>query len=321
MRIGLQCTAFGLRVIAASMLSAAVLLFSVAASAAPPLSGAIFTTDVNGVVVNGNTIYEFKDDVYLDGGPGPNAPANAAGLPDDDYYFQVTDPSGKKLLSTDAVECRRFTVSGGVITSVASSNPACDHEVGLSQDAGNGITVQLVPYLDTPNNGGVYKVWVTPVGDGPAGPGFVGNPAAADPTDNSCGPGCFWGFIPARSKTDNFKVGDKTPTFCIEVHKVIVDKKGDAVPGDHWPFSITDPIGVENGFFTTGNGSRKICGLVAGTYTVEEELDGLTLLDVIVNGDSVGAGSTSVQVMLKRNNGDAVVVFINGTDTCDKGCK
>ncbi|MDB4961148.1 MAG: hypothetical protein JWP01_1147 [Myxococcales bacterium] len=26
------------------------------------------------------------------------------------------------------------------------------------------ITVQLFPYLDTPNNGGEYKVWMTPVG-------------------------------------------------------------------------------------------------------------------------------------------------------------
>src|SRR4051794_2087343 len=79
------------------------------------LSGAIFTTTSNGSVVNANQ-YDSKCAVYLDGGPGPHAPAKAAGLPTGDYYFQVTDPSGAQLLSTDPVSNRRFHVSGGVIT-------------------------------------------------------------------------------------------------------------------------------------------------------------------------------------------------------------
>jgi len=64
------------------------------------LSGAIFTTVSDGTVVNANQ-YDSKCAVYLDGGPGPHAPATAAGLPDGEYYFQVTDPNGKTLLSTD----------------------------------------------------------------------------------------------------------------------------------------------------------------------------------------------------------------------------
>ena len=68
-------------------------------NAAPPLSGAIFTTTVDGAIVNENVRYEKKEDVYLDGGPGPNAPSTAAALPMGEYYFQVTDPSGKDLLS------------------------------------------------------------------------------------------------------------------------------------------------------------------------------------------------------------------------------
>jgi hypothetical protein len=80
----------------------------------PQSTGAIFTTNVNGTMVNGN-IYAAKCDVYLDGGPGPNAPQEAAGLPDGDDYFQVTDPSGKVLLSTDPVANRRITVSAGII--------------------------------------------------------------------------------------------------------------------------------------------------------------------------------------------------------------
>ena len=46
----------------------------------------------------------------------------AAGLDDGVYVFQVTDPSGKTLLSTDAVQCRQFTVSGGIIVTTASTN-------------------------------------------------------------------------------------------------------------------------------------------------------------------------------------------------------
>src|ERR1700731_4240610 len=96
----------------------AVLAFAVAFFSAPAnaqLSGAIFTTVANGSEVNFN-IYGAKTDVYLDGGPGPGAPQTAAGLPDGVYVFQVTDPSGKTLLSTDIAACRRFQVTTGIIT-------------------------------------------------------------------------------------------------------------------------------------------------------------------------------------------------------------
>jgi hypothetical protein len=153
----------------------------------PALSGAIFTTDASGNPVNLN-IYDAKEDVYLNGGPGINAPDDAAGLPAGTYSFQVTDPSGKTLLSTDAVACRQFSVDdSGVITSVAPSG-ACAHLTGTSTEDG-GLTVQLMPYLDTPNNGGVYKVWVTPT------------------SELDCdGAGSKHCFVPHHSKTDNFKV-------------------------------------------------------------------------------------------------------------------
>ncbi len=84
--------------------ASAVLLGTVlipTAASADPISGAIFTTDVTGTEVNANQ-YAAKPDVYLNGGPGLNAPIGAAGLsPDGTYVFQVTDPSGKVLLSQD----------------------------------------------------------------------------------------------------------------------------------------------------------------------------------------------------------------------------
>ena len=50
-----------------------------------------------------------------------------------------------------------------MIQSVAPSG-ACAHVTGIdAEDA--GITVQLFPFNNTPNNGGVYKVWVTPTAD------------------------------------------------------------------------------------------------------------------------------------------------------------
>ncbi|MGS0726881.1 hypothetical protein ACVBKF_11870, partial [Shewanella sp. 0m-11] len=84
--------------------------------AANALSGAIFTTTADGGIVNENVRYGSKLEVYLDGGPRMNAPASAAALPDGNYYFQVTDPSGKQLLSLDPVDCREVKIENGVIT-------------------------------------------------------------------------------------------------------------------------------------------------------------------------------------------------------------
>ncbi len=136
-------------------------------------------------------IYAAKEDVYLNGGPGINAPDDAAGLPAGTYSFQVTDPSGKTLLSSDPVACRQFLVDdSGVIVDVSPSG-ACPHATGADGEDG-GATVQLFPYDDTPNNGGVYKVWVSPT----------------ELLD--CGaPGSKHCFVPRFSKTDNFKVRDR----------------------------------------------------------------------------------------------------------------
>jgi hypothetical protein len=169
-------------------------------------SGAIFTTLPDGSEVNYN-IYAAKEDVYLDGGPGVGAPQDAAGLDDGTYVFQVTDPSGKVLLSTDPAKCRQVTVSGGVITGVVATG--CQHVTGLDVDHG-ATTVQLMPYLDTPNPGGEYKVWITTVEDFLLGCADLGvnNVDALNRVD--CGAkakGNAHGFIPRHSKTDNYKVG------------------------------------------------------------------------------------------------------------------
>jgi hypothetical protein len=107
----------------------------------------------------------------------------------------VTDPSGKTLLSTDAAACRRFQVTSGIITMLIVGNPTCGaaHVTGIDVDHG-AVTVQLIPYNDTPNNGGEYKAWATPVGN------YTCPLTAVD-----CGSNTH-GFIHRFSKTDNFKV-------------------------------------------------------------------------------------------------------------------
>src|SRR2546430_16988512 len=106
-----QLNRFCRGLIASVALPAVVAMFGTT-SVRAGVTGAIFTTTNDGNTVNGN-IYQSCCDVYLNGGPGPHAPCTSAGLPPGDYYFQVTDPSGGILLSTDAVDPnRRFTVSG-----------------------------------------------------------------------------------------------------------------------------------------------------------------------------------------------------------------
>lgn len=196
-----------LRFVVALVALLAAMVTGIPPAAAHAPSGAIFTTLPDGSAVNFN-IYASKDDVYLDGGPGIQAPQTAAGLDDGTYVFQVTDPSGKNLLSQDEARCRQFTVSNGVIDGVVATG--CEHVTGVDVDHG-AVTVQLMPYADTPNPGGVYKVWVTEVGDFIAGCNEFGVPNGLDVVDCGQRGGNRHGFVPAHSKTDNFKVGDEEP--------------------------------------------------------------------------------------------------------------
>src|SRR5438477_13196451 len=72
---------------------AAVFIAPTVLRAAPPLPGAVFTTDAGCTGVDLN-IYGDKHDVYLDGGPSH---PGAASLTDGNYYGQVTDPSGNRV--------------------------------------------------------------------------------------------------------------------------------------------------------------------------------------------------------------------------------
>jgi hypothetical protein len=152
------------------------LLFAVPGSA--QINGAINNTDITGTIVDYTVNPPLScDAVYITGGPQNK---NDAGLsPTGTYYFQVTDPSGKILLSTDGTDPTTNrtltvgTVNGkGVITGSSGSHPN-----GTTNSASGETTVLLWPFAPTPNSGGVYKTWIS-----------------TDPT-----------FLSGTTKTDNFK--------------------------------------------------------------------------------------------------------------------
>ena len=252
-------------------------------NAAAP-SGAIFTTTPDGSIVNENVRYESKLEVYLDGGPGPNAPQDAAGLDDGFYVFQVTDPSGWVLLSMDPSKCRVVEVADGVITRLVNPTelgladgytdqngnaiPACHiqddpdgaagasgrHDTNTDADYGPpAIVVQLMPFLDTPNPGGVYKAWMIGLDDYVADGGDLtdvpgdSNRELVRQRGEVLGYDEDPGFGPPRndSKTDNFKVKEVPPM--IHVFK-FEDLNGNGMkdPGEPeisgWEIQITETL-------------------------------------------------------------------------------
>ena len=126
-------------------------------SASAAISGnAIYTTDKTGTIVNEN-FYPTSTDVYLSGGPQNT---HAAGLPDGTYYFQVTDPSGKTLLSSDNASCRQLVVSGGRVAGASPASGTCEHTNGIFNPANGTTPVQIAPFAQTPNPGDEFKAWL-----------------------------------------------------------------------------------------------------------------------------------------------------------------
>lgn len=113
------------------------------------VSGAIYTTDVacSGTDLN---IYSSKDAVYLNGGPRH---LGAAGLPDGEYYVQVTVPDGTLLgTSLGMLDETPVSVASGMFT-------ACPKLSDILKKASDGTA----GYDTTTNGGGEYKVWVSQV--------------------------------------------------------------------------------------------------------------------------------------------------------------
>ncbi len=282
---------------AAAFLLSAFLAPSAFAAA---ISGAIFTTDTDGNV-NVNQ-YEAKEDVYLNGGP-TNANCDAAAIPDGTYVFQVTNPSGSVILSSDTIDHREFTVVGGVAQS------AVDHLVDTVDPPCAGVRVQLAPYDNTPNNGGVYKVWITRKSDYEAN----GNT-----------------FKNSDSKTDNFHV--KLPAEQPETADLSIYKFYDANANGEWD---SDEIPLFGWLMTLGDGGAgsaltqspdgivSITGLDPTlTYSVTEGLGGGTWHQSasVVNGTPTATPTNPVTGLTLTVGQTTTVEFGNYCD-CKSGGK
>jgi hypothetical protein len=270
--------------------------------------GAIFTATLDGSPVK-RQIYDSKCAVYLATGPGRHAWGRGKGLPRGEYYFQVTDPSGKQLLSTDPVANRRFKVVQGVIVSHSGTHPT-----GIDQKNWKfkAITIGLAgpncpsDYLDTPNKRSAYKVWVTPVEE------FRGDPSQVD---NQSRKRCFHGFVPSESKTAVFRVEPAAPSppgACLTIRKELSSAEGaEFVPTAGWEMTVTDPLGTENVYDTDANGEVQVCDLVDGKYVVSEESrPSITVVDLTVNGLSVLPDSV-YSFTWDSTRGSILVVFQN----------
>lgn len=234
----------------ASMLTLALL--APAGSSAASFNGAIWTSLADGTTVNAN-IYDSKSDVYLNG--GPQNCGQGQGLPDGDYYFQVTDPSGATLLSQDSISARQVEVIDGVI----AGNGDGTHAEGTAGCNG-GLPVQLMPYATTPNNGGEYSVDMAQKADVEDCPGF----AADSTTLNflSC----------AATKNDNYKVRLDAPAISIDkvADPTEVPADGDDVT---YTYTVTNPGDVALSDVTVEDDTCAPVGYVSGDDNDNDLLD------------------------------------------------
>jgi hypothetical protein len=234
------------------------------------VAGAGFTTfdvDQGGCKGSQNGIncnnYEDKGDVYASGGPNPDNKSPAA-LSDGDYYFAVITPgsqnggfidgangnlsdtvaggtTGDAGIGDEAIN-RTFTVADHKITAYAGT-----HVQGTSPN-GQSI-IQLAPYDDTDNPGGVYILAICTVG----------------------------ATSPSQCKFDAFRVvgnNDVPPEFPIVTGAKYYDANvnGQRDPGEvgiaGWPIDYHDHISET--VFTSADGSFSL-DLIADSYHFVEQ--------------------------------------------------
>lgn len=290
----------------------AILAMTVAtlASSAPQFHGAIYTSVADGTTVNAN-LYDAKADVYLNGGPQN---LHAAGLPDGTYYFQITNPNGAVLLSTDPVVCRQLSVVNGAVN--GATGPSCKHADGIFNNANGSMPVQMIPFLDTPNNGGEYKAFLVSQ-DASIGCGPDKVFAATD--------GIGLTFPSSCAKTDNFKVRKPLDANIVDCKFNDLNGNGAQDAGEPtiagWPITATgvaDSNGLPNQTVATVTGAD---GCVAFTVpaasnvpvTLTEGTDANWYQTAPADGSYPASGSSPVYAV----TGGVVSTVINGGQVLD----
>ena len=257
--------------------AAAVVLFLLPAASAN-VAGAAFPTDdpaVTNPCLNGPShttpsvncnIYGSKDDVWINGGPsgGQNH------LSDGSYFFAVLDPGGQpdpndgsaKNLSSpnDAYTDRTFSVSAGHVDGTYLGPHLYDLTGG--GDASLGELIQLAPYDDTANPGGVYILAICSLGSGyPADPrdckydafkvkaggceGDCGPPPAPDLTGSKTANSEF-------TREYNWTIG-KSVDACAVVNNVGGCNINGSTKTLNYTVSVSHDSGSDSGWKVTGN--------------------------------------------------------------------
>jgi hypothetical protein len=250
------------------------------------VAGAGFTTDdpgftgpstyVNQPCNNGPThttpsvncnIYLDKRDVWINGGP-----TNGANhLTDGTYFFAVLVPgtqpdpndgsSGNLSSSNDPYTNRTFTVSGGKINAYSGTHQTDNQYNDPNSTPYFGRLIQLFPYDDTTNPGGVYIMAVCSLG----------------PDGNSYP-------VKARDcKYDAFKV---KPAVAPPAQPLVVTKSVSGAIDREFAWGITKTACAHG---TSGTNCPTTVKQIGGTaqfdYTVHVTHDGGTLTNAKVSGD------------------------------------
>ena len=323
-----------------SAIMAGTLGSATSAMAQSKFTGAIHTSNFRGDAVNQNH-FILKEAVYLNGGPqntkGPMVPSGT-------YYFQVTDNSGRTLLSTDPVVCRQVVVGEtGKIESVPviphpdppAENPdaTCQHALGSNAYPEDprpfDRPVQLYPFADTPSKGLGYKVWLIAQSstiDGCVDPLPIESKDVELSFSNKC------------AKTDSFKVERQAGPFCAEWEDHF---EGNALDTSRWEIVtgqapgtaqqnvgsfVADHVEVSGGFLrikltqeNAGNGFLSKGGLVRslascsyGWYTYEMRF-GSTANDPIATGVNLSGGVSAGFTF--ANNSEHEIAFEHSAHT------
>ncbi|HEY3172875.1 MAG TPA: SdrD B-like domain-containing protein, partial [Thermoanaerobaculia bacterium] len=238
---------------------AAIALMLCSLGALGQVSGIVTTV---GSSATAQAVFSDKEDVFFTAGPTTTGCAFTQFVPDGRYYFQVTDLSGTRLLSSDPVAERLVTIRNGVLASYNGTTHATD-----AQGPCGALAVGLAPFRDAGNLDASYLLWLTPVSR------FEGDATQIDPV---CGSGCFHGFRPEFSLTASFRVEDKRfceDTFCVSGVKFedrngngLRDSSEPGLPGVEIRASrIDDSSRAPLSGLTGADGSFQVCGLEQAT--------------------------------------------------------
>ncbi|HVE66475.1 MAG TPA: SdrD B-like domain-containing protein [Thermoanaerobaculia bacterium] len=237
-----------------------VILLSFGAPLHAQVTGSVTTVNGSG---GSQDLFRSIEELFLAGGPTTEPCSAWDSLSDGLYYFQVTDPTGVDLLSTDPVEERAFRVRGGVIASYEGTT----HALGGVNACGS-LSIGLMPFAAAGSRcPGGYLVWVTPAA------AFEGDPAQVDFV---CGDGCFHGFRPELSRTFVARLEPQQQrracdrTFCVSGVK-FDDRDGDGVRDSGEPGLggveirvVDERTGAAFTSITFPDGAYRICGLTQG---------------------------------------------------------